>query len=110
MSYRDWEETSRYWFLQLFFSILPTARCRSTPFKVLSWYALPMFTHPFAETRSQPKEELRLRHRYLDLRRPTLSTNLKKRSDVSYIVRNVLHEESEFLVLCNATFAKLIVP
>ncbi|CAL1702324.1 unnamed protein product [Somion occarium] len=40
-----------------------------------------------------PSEEQRLRYRYLDLRRPELSSNLRKRSEVAHIVRHVLHEE-----------------
>ncbi|CAA7260176.1 unnamed protein product [Cyclocybe aegerita] len=38
-----------------------------------------------------PNEELRARYRYLDLRRSALSENIKKRSQVAHIVRNVLH-------------------
>ncbi|KIJ70312.1 hypothetical protein HYDPIDRAFT_172163 [Hydnomerulius pinastri MD-312] len=38
-------------------------------------------------------EELRARFRYLDLRRTTLSNNLKRRSQVSRIVRETLHDE-----------------
>ena len=37
----------------------------------------------------QANEEIRLRHRYLDLRRPILTANIKKRSDVAQIVRSV---------------------
>ncbi|KAK7470882.1 aspartate--tRNA ligase msd1 [Stygiomarasmius scandens] len=40
-----------------------------------------------------PSEELRLRYRYLDLRRSALSENLRKRSRVAHIVRNSLHED-----------------
>ncbi|KAF9246979.1 tRNA synthetases class II-domain-containing protein [Melanogaster broomeanus] len=38
-------------------------------------------------------EELRARFRYLDLRRTELSNNLRKRSQVSQIVRETLHRE-----------------
>ncbi|KAK2466515.1 hypothetical protein APHAL10511_002157 [Amanita phalloides] len=38
-------------------------------------------------------EDLRLRYRYLDLRRTSLSNNLKLRSQVTHIVRNVLHDQ-----------------
>ncbi|KAK7060313.1 aspartate--tRNA ligase msd1 [Paramarasmius palmivorus] len=39
-----------------------------------------------------PNEELRLRYRYLDLRRSVLSDNLKKRSRVAHLVRQTLHD------------------
>ncbi|KAH9482616.1 Aspartate--tRNA ligase, mitochondrial [Psilocybe cubensis] len=42
-----------------------------------------------------PNEELRARYRYLDLRRTVLSDNLKKRSQVTHIIRNVLHGFTE---------------
>ncbi|KAL0580766.1 aspartate--tRNA ligase msd1 [Marasmius crinis-equi] len=41
-----------------------------------------------------PNEELRLRYRYLDLRRSTLTENLAKRSKVARLVRNLLHEHN----------------
>ena len=41
---------------------------------------------------SQANEDLRLRYRYLDLRRPALSENIRKRSQVAHIVRTVLHD------------------
>ncbi|KAG7448970.1 uncharacterized protein BT62DRAFT_985392 [Guyanagaster necrorhizus] len=39
-----------------------------------------------------PNEDYRLRYRYLDLRRSSLSDNLKRRANVAHLVRNVLHE------------------
>ncbi|KAJ7591306.1 tRNA synthetases class II-domain-containing protein [Mycena floridula] len=40
-----------------------------------------------------PNEELRLRYRYLDLRRQALTENLKKRSQVAHVIRNLLHDQ-----------------
>lgn len=38
-------------------------------------------------------EEARLRHRYLDLRRPTPTRNLRLRSEVNRVARTLLHDE-----------------
>ncbi|GAA4378372.1 aspartate--tRNA ligase [Paeniglutamicibacter cryotolerans] len=38
-------------------------------------------------------EEARLRHRYLDLRRPTPNRNIRLRSEANRIARNLLHEQ-----------------
>ncbi|KZT12950.1 uncharacterized protein LAESUDRAFT_22275 [Laetiporus sulphureus 93-53] len=45
------------------------------------------------DTQNLANEHLRLRYRYLDLRRDALSSNLKKRSEVAHIIRTVLHEQ-----------------
>ena len=51
-------------------------------------------TPPFPiEENSQTKEELRLKYRYLDLRRPDLQRNLIMRSNVAAIMRTFLTEE-----------------
>lgn len=51
-------------------------------------------TPPFPiEEKSRTKEELRLQHRYLDLRRPDLQRNLILRSQVATLTRQFLSEE-----------------
>ncbi|KAJ7086667.1 hypothetical protein C8R44DRAFT_820746 [Mycena epipterygia] len=46
-----------------------------------------------SNSRNVANEDLRARFRYLDLRRSALSANLRKRSRVAQIVRNILHEQ-----------------
>ncbi|KAF7355121.1 AA-TRNA-LIGASE-II domain-containing protein [Mycena sanguinolenta] len=51
---------------------------------------LPFFP---STSRSVANDDLRARFRYLDLRRPALSANLRTRSRVAQIVRNTLHAQ-----------------
>jgi len=51
-------------------------------------------TPPFAiEDDVNAAEELRLKHRYLDLRRPLLAKNLILRDRISFLVRDYLHRQ-----------------
>ncbi|MBU9734929.1 aspartate--tRNA ligase [Diplocloster agilis] len=63
---------------------------RATELRILSESETPPF--PIEED-SQTKDELRLKYRYLDLRRPDLQRNLILRSKVATLVRNFLAEE-----------------
>lgn len=63
---------------------------RATDMRVLSEADTPPF--PIEED-SKTKEELRLKYRYLDLRRPDLQRNLMLRSQVSTLTRQFLAEE-----------------
>lgn len=63
---------------------------RATELRVLSEAETPPF--PIEED-SKTKEELRLKYRYLDLRRPDLQRNLIMRSKVATLTRSFLSEE-----------------
>lgn len=59
----------------------------------------PLSTHLPFDPRNQhiiPNQQIRARYRYLDLRRPSLAQNLKKRSDVAKIIRQVLYDNGTF--------------
>ena len=63
---------------------------RATGLRVLSEAETPPFP---IEADSKTKEELRLKYRYLDLRRPDLQRNLILRSKIAIAIRSFLSEE-----------------
>ncbi|MDD6306401.1 MAG: aspartate--tRNA ligase [Clostridiales bacterium] len=65
-------------------------------------------TPPFQiEENSQTKDEVRLKYRYLDLRRPDIQRNLMLRSKVAYLMRDFMMKEGfleiETPMLCKST-------
>ena len=67
-----------------------TIEVRAKEFRILSEAETPPFQ---IEENSNVKEELRLKYRYLDLRRPDLQKNMMLRHKVSQITRNYLSDE-----------------
>ena len=63
---------------------------RATSVEILNRAETPPFP---VEDGVKASEDLRLKYRYLDLRRPEMNANLVKRSDVTFRIRKVLHEE-----------------
>ncbi len=63
---------------------------RATQLRILSESETPPFP---IEENSKTKEDLRLKYRYLDLRRPDLQRNLRMRSKAAAVIRNFLSEE-----------------
>lgn len=77
---------------------------RATEVRILSEAETPPFP---IEADSKTKEELRLKYRYLDLRRPDLQRNLILRSKIATTIRAFLSEEGfleiETPILCKST-------
>lgn len=63
---------------------------RATELRILSEAETPPFP---VEENSKTKDELRLKYRYIDLRRPDLQRNIMMRSRVATLVRQFLSEE-----------------
>ena len=77
---------------------------RATQVRILSEAETPPFP---IEADSKTKEELRLKYRYLDLRRPDIQKNLILRSKITTTIRSFLSEEGfleiETPMLCKST-------
>ncbi|MGN0481952.1 MAG: aspartate--tRNA ligase [Lachnospiraceae bacterium] len=76
----------------------------ATDLRILSESQTPPFQ---IEENSQTKDEIRLKYRYLDLRRPDLQRNLMMRSKVTYLMREFMAKEGfleiETPTLCKST-------
>lgn len=76
----------------------------ATTLRILSEAETPPFP---IEENSQTKDEIRLKYRYLDLRRPDLQRNLMMRSKVTMLVRSFMEKEGflevETPILCKST-------
>ena len=76
----------------------------ATDIRVLSESQTPPFQ---IEENSQTKDEIRLKYRYLDLRRPDIQRNLMMRSKVAYLMRDFMSKEGfleiETPTLCKST-------
>ena len=76
----------------------------ATDIRVLSESQTPPFQ---IEENSQTKDEIRLKYRYLDLRRPDIQRNLMMRSKVAYLMRDFMAKEGfleiETPTLCKST-------
>ena len=76
----------------------------ATDIRILSEAETPPFQ---IEENSQTKDELRLKYRYLDLRRPDIQKNLMLRSKVAYLMRDFMAKEGfleiETPMLCKST-------
>ena len=76
----------------------------ATDIRILSEAETPPFQ---IEKNSQTKDEVRLKYRYLDLRRPDIQKNLMLRSKVAYLMRDFMAKEGfleiETPMLCKST-------
>ena len=76
----------------------------ATDIRILSGAETPPFQ---IEENSQTKDEVRLKYRYLDLRRPDIQKNLMLRSKVAYLMRDFMAKEGfleiETPMLCKST-------
>ena len=76
----------------------------ATDIRILSEAETPPFQ---IEENSQTKDEVRLKYRYLDLRRPDIQKNLMLRSKVAYLMRDFMANEGfleiETPMLCKST-------
>lgn len=76
----------------------------ATDIRVLSESLTPPFQ---IEENSQTKDEIRLKYRYLDLRRPDIQKNMMMRSKIAYLMREFMAKEGfleiETPTLCKST-------
>ncbi|WP_290751767.1 aspartate--tRNA ligase [Exiguobacterium sp. UBA3968] len=75
---------------------IPTGQVEVVADEVVILNAAKMTPFPISEEAEQTSEDLRLKYRYLDLRRPSLQETFRLRSKASNIMRNFL-DEQDFL-------------
>lgn len=75
---------------------IPTGQVEVVADEVIILNASKMTPFPISEEAEQTSEDLRLKYRYLDLRRPSLQETFRLRSKASNIMRNFL-DEQDFL-------------
>ena len=82
-------------------AVNPAMRTGAVEVRVESWTllnaatpTLPFYATQCREPASLPKESLRAKHRYLDLRRSSLSENIRRRSRVAHAARCFLHDHA----------------
>lgn len=95
---------SKFWSQTSLFSIRQIVACPFFPrihkIRFISTLYTLSCNHPLP---SQANEDLRNQYRYLDLRRPELSDNLRKRSKVAHIVRSVLNQQGVAASITSST-------
>ncbi|MFY7751858.1 MAG: aspartate--tRNA ligase, partial [Exiguobacterium acetylicum] len=75
---------------------IPTGQVEVVADEVVILNAAKMTPFPISEEAEQTSEDLRLKYRYLDLRRPSLQETFRLRSKASNVMRNFL-DEQDFL-------------
>jgi aspartyl-tRNA synthetase len=63
--------------------------------------ALPFLVTTADDSKDVPTEEVRLRYRHLDLRRPQMNRNLRLRHSIIKLIRRYLEDVHDFIEVCS---------